>query len=141
ERAADDERATTGHESLKLAAELTVERAGAAAANEEIEGDEAEQQRILEPAGGPEKALGRGDPDGVEHEDEDSERGRAGEQPEDEQQSAEGLGEPDDDGPEQTRLVADALEDGGEAREAGAAEPAEQLLAAVRNEDRAQSDA
>src|ERR1700758_5331406 len=126
---------------LKLAAKLAIERAAAAAANQKIECDQQEQERILEAAGGPEEALGRSDPDGVDHEDDDGERGRAGEQAEHEQQSAERLGQADDDGPKQARLIADVCEDGGEALEPGAAEPAEQLLASVRNEDRTEADA
>src|ERR1700731_3175633 len=117
---------------LELAAQFAVERAGAAAANEEIKRDEAHQERVLKSAGGPEEPLGRGDPDGVEHEDEDRERDRAGEQAEHEQQSPERLGQSDDDHPEQARLVPDAFEDGGETSKACAAKPAEQLLAPVR---------
>src|ERR1043166_6296391 len=126
---------------LKLAAELAFERTGAAAANEEIEGDEPDQDGELGASGGPEEAFGRGDPDGVEHEDEDRERDRAGEQAKDEQKAAERRRQSDHDPPEQAGLVADVFEDGGKAREAGAAEPAEQLLASMWNEDRAETDA
>src|SRR5262249_4405141 len=133
ERAADDQRTATSHAVLELAAELAIERAAATAAYQKIERDQQKQQRILEAAGGPEEALGRGEVEGVEHEDDASERGRPREQAEHEQRSAERLGQTDDDGPEQARLVADVCEDGGEALEPGAAEPAEQLLASVRN--------
>src|SRR5262249_30723212 len=130
-----------GMQVLKLATQLPVERTGAAAANEEIERDQQQKERVLEPSCGPEEALGRGDPDGVDHEDKDRERGRTGEQSKDEQETATRLGQPHNDGPEQARLVADIFEDGGEPCEAGAAEPAEQLLASVRDEDRAEADA
>ena len=47
---------------LELAAQFAVERAGAAAANEEIERHQADQDRIFGAAGGPEEPLGRGEP-------------------------------------------------------------------------------
>src|SRR5262249_21548131 len=140
ERATDDQR-TTRHAVLELAAELATERTAATAAYQKIERDQQKQQRILEAPGGPEEAFGREDVAGVEHEENDRERARSGEQAEHEQQSTERLGQPDDDDPEQTRLVADVCEDGGEPFEPGAAEPAEQLLASMRNEDQAEADA
>src|SRR5215831_3450067 len=96
ERATDDQR-TTRHAVLELAAELAIERTAATAAYQKIERDQQKQQRILEAPGGPEEAF----VDGVEHEDNDRERGRSGEQAEHEQQSTERLGQPDDDDPEQ----------------------------------------
>src|ERR1043166_6975884 len=69
-----------GMRALELAAELAVERAGAGAANEKIESDQQEKERVLESSRGPEEALGRGDVNSVEHEDKDRERGRPSEQ-------------------------------------------------------------
>src|ERR1700692_4906976 len=95
----------------KLPSQLAVERTSAATADEEIERGQQDQDRVLGASGAPEEALGRGDVDGIEHEDDDKQRGRAGEQSQHQQQPAERLGQREDDHPEQAGLVADALED------------------------------
>src|SRR5262245_51770829 len=122
----------------ELAPELAIERERTAAADEEVKRREQDQDCELAAAVGPEEAaLFRGEPHSVDHKDDNRQRGRTGEQPEHQQDAADEFGHADQRSPEHAGVVADAVEQCGVAAQSHAAEPPEQLLAAVWDQDRA----
>src|SRR6478672_9923389 len=123
---------------LKLAPDCAVERAGTAAAHEEEQRAHADEQRIFPTALAPEKALGRRELHGHDHEDENGCGRKSGEQPQHQQDPADQFGASDQRAPEYAGREADAIEQRGIARKAHAAERSEQLLHAMRDENPAE---
>src|SRR5262245_47840539 len=118
-----------------------VERPSAAAADQEEQRAEADQQRVFRAALRPEKALCRGEFHAHDHEDDDGSRRKARKQSQHQQGAADQFGAADQRAPEYAGREADPIEQRGVAGKAHAAECSEQLLHAVRNEDRAERDA
>src|SRR6266487_6543725 len=118
-----------------------VERPNAAAADEKEQRTEADQQRVFRAALRPKKALRRGEFHADDHEDDDCSRRKASKQSQHQQDAADQFGAADQRAPEYARREADPIEQRGVASKAHAAECAEQLLHAMRNEDRAERDA
>src|SRR2546425_569133 len=118
-----------------------VHRHRAGPRHQQHQGDDPEGEHELEAALAPEEAVDQVHLDQRDrHVDHESRRPETGQEPEEDADAADELGDGHDPGPEQVRLDSVLREQAGEARDTAAAERAQELLRPVHHEDEAQEE-